>query len=151
MNEPRRFFTDEAKIPYAASLLSGNACSMLPFLLDKRGKLMYTNWEEFLGEINRVFADPDPRTTSITKLAYIKQTGPANFYALEFEDLTHKSESAEAVKQAFLRAGLKPEIRRVLFDDPLPEKFWNLFSKIRLIESRLSHSKALTSKARRGR
>ena len=65
--------TDNAKIAYAASFLSGSAKEWFqPHVDETTGAIAFPTWTEFVGALRAAFEDPDAYQTAYNKISLLK-------------------------------------------------------------------------------
>ena len=116
-HNPSRFYSDEAKIAFLVSLLSGRALdwAVASFNHDAR---FASHYSLFISEFRLVFDHPPDGSDSATRLHSLNQgTRSVAEFAVEFRILAAKSHwGDEALKSAF-RRGLSDQIKDLILRD----------------------------------
>lgn len=112
--KPRTYQSDEDKIAYALSYMSGAAQNwampLLQALDEGRSHELLSNYDAFRAAIIGVYGDIDRKGNAEDRLGKIKQTGSAASYISSFNEHAAQVDWNEASLVARFRSGLKDEI-----------------------------------------
>lgn len=128
--QPRRYATDEVKIRFTISLLTGSALNWANALqiqhraVDQVNPLELTSWKKFSDSLLEMFDDPDRVQSAERQLQNIRQgKRPVAVMASEFRRLVAETNWPESVLFRMFYMAINPEIRIALAAHPRPEKF----------------------------
>ena len=135
-HHPSRFYSDDARIAFIVSLLSGRALEWAVASLSNDA-LLSSDYPRFLSEFRLVFNHPPDGADSASRLHSLSQgSRSVAEYSVEFRILAAKSRwDDEALKSAF-RRGLSDSIKDLILRDR-PETFSDLVSLALKVDDRL--------------
>lgn len=141
VNEPLKFVHGQTKIRFAASYLKGTARQWFQ-TIDESGSAPWgTDFEKFVKEIQRHFAELDPLAYWLKRWDNVKQKGSVNAYLTEFSAIAANLSLTEQVKEHHFKKGLSPEVLDHLALMPKPKDFNDLVAVANQIDGRLFERK----------
>ena len=152
-HNPSRFYSDDAKIAFIVSLLSGRALDWAVASFN-HDALFASEYSRFISEFRLVFDHPPDGSDSATRLHSLNQgTRSVAEYAVEFRILAARSFWGDAALRSAFRRGLNEPIKDLILRDQ-PSSLSELIAlalKVddRLRERRLERSTRITSPAPR--
>jgi hypothetical protein len=128
LSRPSQFQSGQSKVIYAVSYLRGTAFSWIqPYIEMDDPPAWFSDFALFTAEINKLFGDPEFRTSAASSLDRLKQTGSVVDYAAEFrrlatvlnwenEPLTHRFYHGlkDEVKDELARSGRPRELEAII-------------------------------------
>lgn len=149
MMQPIRFPTDQAKVAFIVSLLKGAALDWASYYLEQ-GHPMLDSLDIFLVEFERIFGDPDRKTSAAQRLRKMEQGDRTTAeYAAEFQLLSRDVNwNDEALANCFFE-GLSDDVKDVFAQMDQPETTVELVHRAIRIDNRLRERAASKSNNRR--
>lgn len=122
---PSTFTSDEVKIRYAGSYLTGNAYTWFkPHVNQTTGDITFVSFTDFIDALRAAFDDPDEYATAERELDTLKQDGScATYYAKIVSLFSRLGWTESKVKIHHFRTGLKDSVKDALIGKRLPTEF----------------------------
>lgn len=143
------FASEEEKVDYACSYLSGKAAQSIQLFLvldDVQRPSYFSTWELFKTELTRRFGERDQIEAHADRLFRLEQTSSTASYVSDFNNQAYILESMnrEPVTYMFL-CGLKPDVRVELARSGMPKDLHSLQELAVNLDHRLQRSSALAN------
>lgn len=126
-SQPSSFPTEESRIRYALTFLSGGAANWRKLLLRdvSEGSFQLNSWSSFEKRFRETFGNPHLVEEARRKLWSIRQgQRTSEEFFLEFEELRLESNICENSLVMFLQAALRPSVLdEVMRRDPQPQSY----------------------------
>lgn len=122
---PRSFDSDDDKIRFAASYLSGNAYTWFqPHVNQETGDIAFSKFEDFINALRAAFDDPDTYATAEREILFLRQDGScAAYYAKMISLFSQLGWYEEKVRIHHFRQGLKDSLKDALVGKQTPKSF----------------------------
>lgn len=122
---PSSFSSDEVKIRYAGSYLTGNAYTWFkPHVNQITGDITFKSFTSFIDALGAAFDDPDEYATAERELESLKQDGScATYYAKMVSLFSRLGWTESKVQIHHFRMGLKDSVKDSLVGKKLPTEF----------------------------
>ncbi|XP_004699169.1 retrotransposon-like protein 1 [Echinops telfairi] len=143
LNHPRMFYSDQLRVGYIITHLSGMALDWAKKLVQADSPLL-ESFPGFMAAMSSVFEYQQVTRMAEEAMFNIKQLErPAAAYISEFQSLVSILNWPDEVLQAHLCQGLNDDIRHYLFRVPQPDSLDSLIVLILQIEEKLAERRAL--------
>lgn len=118
--QPKRYPTDNIKVGFFATLLTGAAAAWFSPLFEN-GSPLLENWEIFVAEFERCFGDFDRSSVAANKIHALKQGWmTVSEYASAFRQISCDLNWGEEALMDTFRRGLRDDVKDLLITLPPP-------------------------------
>lgn len=124
-SNPAAYLTENSRIVYAASFLTGNAYTWFsPYINPDTGAVSFKTFTSFLSNLRAAFDDPDSYATAERDLESLKQDSScAGYYAKMVSLFSQLGWTEDKVQIHHFRRGLKSSVKDALVGKEMSDNF----------------------------